>query len=478
MKQLMSGFFHVNGSATVVATARRATSSPAADGSISDRPPSAAYISLAQPQLLRLSRSCRLANQAAAQAPCRLPRRSLCLDAACRKTFLATKIPEPYSRSVAAGAAARVGAPRGHLSSFQRGRWLMTGKAGARDPPEIEASAAVELHPRHSMTGDVAVAAARVREVSVGAPLAVTELSFDSLDSTQKWAERHLDELVYVHLLGAQQQQQQQQDIWGLGDRCLCITATQQTAGVGTRSGETGEERRWVSSAGNLHATYVLQWPLQHQPLLLHLPFVAALSVLRVLQQLGIEGAHIKWVNDVLVGNKKIAGVLCQNTNRAVSVAGAAGAATAGSAPENVVAAAGSAQRDALLVLVGIGINIAKHPRGPMTDCCYQGSTDVCEALQHQQLQQKLLQQQKQRQQLKECSAELHAKVQCPGASFPDKKEVRNRGGIEADPQAALYTQAGIWQRPEDRGQDTFRERVQGRVTQRGTDANATKYLV
>ncbi|OEH78974.1 biotin [Cyclospora cayetanensis] len=213
----------------------------------------------------------------------------------------------------------------------------MTGKAGARDPPEIEASAAVELHPRHSMTGDVAVAAARVREVSVGAPLAVTELSFDSLDSTQKWAERHLDELV----------------------------------------GETGEERRWVSSAGNLHATYVLQWPLQHQPLLLHLPFVAALSVLRVLQQLGIEGAHIKWVNDVLVGNKKIAGVLCQNTNRAVSVAGAAGAATAGSAPENVVAAAGSAQRDALLVLVGIGINIAKHPRGPMTDCCYQGSTDL-----------------------------------------------------------------------------------------------------
>lgn len=244
--------------------------------------------------------------------------------------------------------------------------------------------------PRPAVLADIPLSAAKVRTVC-GASISVVELSFPLLDSTQKWAERHLDELVSVHL---QQRQQQHQGTW-----CLCITATRQTAGVGTRRGDTGEERRWVSAAGNLHATYLLPWKQQQQRLLLYLPFVAALSVQRVLQQLGIACPQIKWVNDVLVNNKKIAGVLCQNTNRSIAAAVAAAAGPKGSA-----AAEGAHAPDDVVVLMGVGLNLVSHPMAQLGDCCYQGSTDVREALQQQQQQQCKQQQQHKQELLRQCN--------------------------------------------------------------------------
>ncbi|CDJ65312.1 biotin-[acetyl-CoA-carboxylase] ligase, putative [Eimeria necatrix] len=240
---------------------------------------------------------------------------------------------------------------------------------------------------------DVPVSAAKVRNVWRSS-LNVTELSFFSLDSTQKWAERHLDELVCAHLLQhLQQQKQQQKQALATGGHCLCVTAAKQTAGVGTRRGDTGEERRWVSAAGNLHATYLLPWKQQQQQLLLHLPFVAALSVQRVLQQLGVKGSKIKWVNDVLVNNKKIAGVLCQSTNRTVAAAAAAAAGNTTSEEPTAKTPQLQAVEDMVVLLLGIGINLAAHPKEHFEDCCYQGSTDVKEALQQQQQHQKRRQQ-------------------------------------------------------------------------------------
>ncbi len=45
------------------------------------------------------------------------------------------------------------------------------------------------------------------------------------------------------------------------------------------------------------------------------LPFVPALSLCKMLKEVyKLKNVHVKWPNDVLVGNKKIAGVLCQET--------------------------------------------------------------------------------------------------------------------------------------------------------------------
>jgi BirA family biotin operon repressor/biotin-[acetyl-CoA-carboxylase] ligase len=111
----------------------------------------------------------------------------------------------------------------------------------------------------------------------------------------------------------------------------LVVWARQQTAGRGRRG------RRWLSPAGNLHATFVPR-PDIAADRAAQLGFVAALAVGDALR--GIipdpDAIAYKWPNDVVIEGRKIAGTLIE------SEIGESGVVT--------------------LLVVGIGINLAVAP--------------------------------------------------------------------------------------------------------------------
>ena len=109
------------------------------------------------------------------------------------------------------------------------------------------------------------------------------------------------------------------------------VWALQQTAGRGRRG------RRWLSPAGNLHATFVLP-PDVAASRAAQLGFVATLAVGDALREIIPDPQRIayKWPNDVVIEGRKIAGTLIE------SEIGESG----------VLA----------LLVVGIGINLAVAP--------------------------------------------------------------------------------------------------------------------
>jgi BirA family transcriptional regulator, biotin operon repressor / biotin---[acetyl-CoA-carboxylase] ligase len=127
----------------------------------------------------------------------------------------------------------------------------------------------------------------------------------------------------------------------GAGERGpLWITASRQTAGRGRRG------RSWISEPGNLYATLLLTdpGPMEHWP---QLSFVAALATHDGIAEIAAARApqlRIKWPNDILLGDAKLAGVLIEGEGSAVAV--------------------------------GIGVNCASHPTGtehPATDLAATG---------------------------------------------------------------------------------------------------------
>jgi len=89
--------------------------------------------------------------------------------------------------------------------------------------------------------------------------------------------------------------------------KCYVVTADEQTKGRGTHG------RSWFSPAyASLHATFVFPFPNHQENLLNHLPQVVAYAVLKTLKTYGLE-AKIKWINDVLLDEKKICGILCES---------------------------------------------------------------------------------------------------------------------------------------------------------------------
>ncbi|HCA58117.1 MAG TPA: biotin--[acetyl-CoA-carboxylase] ligase [Blastocatellia bacterium] len=90
-------------------------------------------------------------------------------------------------------------------------------------------------------------------------------------------------------------------------DEGLCIIAREQTAGRG-RHGRT-----WVSEPdAGLYFSIVLRPSLPPESLPL-ITLMAGVAVYVTLSELGLS-PDIKWVNDVLVGEKKISGILAETT--------------------------------------------------------------------------------------------------------------------------------------------------------------------
>ena len=84
----------------------------------------------------------------------------------------------------------------------------------------------------------------------------------------------------------------------------LVIVAGQQTGGRG-RQGRT-----WFSPEGSL-ALSILCYP--EKSWLSELVMCGSLSILDTIEQYGVKEAGIKWPNDVLIGGRKVAGVLIES---------------------------------------------------------------------------------------------------------------------------------------------------------------------
>ncbi|MEP7075228.1 MAG: biotin--[acetyl-CoA-carboxylase] ligase [Acidobacteriota bacterium] len=97
-------------------------------------------------------------------------------------------------------------------------------------------------------------------------------------------------------------------------DEGLCVLARQQSAGRG-RHGRT-----WISASDSgLYFSIVLRPQIQTK----YLPLITLMTGVAVhdaLGELGIE-ADIKWVNDVLVGEKKISGILAETIETSKGIA-------------------------------------------------------------------------------------------------------------------------------------------------------------
>jgi len=84
------------------------------------------------------------------------------------------------------------------------------------------------------------------------------------------------------------------------------VTAERQTAGRGRRG------RQWVSPfAENIYYSLVLRMDGGMRQLE-GLSLVVGLAVLNALREVGVSSAGLKWPNDVLASNKKIAGILLE----------------------------------------------------------------------------------------------------------------------------------------------------------------------
>lgn len=112
----------------------------------------------------------------------------------------------------------------------------------------------------------------------------------------------------------------------GTAPHGLVLMAKRQTKGRGR------QQRVWQSPPGNLYASLVVRpvHPFSEWP---QLSFVMALAVAAGLHEEGFS-IHLKWPNDVLVNEKKIAGLLLEY--------------------------AGSG--DDMALIIGFGVNVGTHP--------------------------------------------------------------------------------------------------------------------
>ena len=114
------------------------------------------------------------------------------------------------------------------------------------------------------------------------------------------------------------------------GPEGLTILADRQTAGRGRRG------RTWVSPPGVGLYTSILLRPPERPARISLLTLVAGLAVAEATREIAAVAARLKWPNDILVGDRKVAGILAEMSTT----------------DERVIC-----------VVVGIGINVNHGPQ-------------------------------------------------------------------------------------------------------------------
>lgn len=109
---------------------------------------------------------------------------------------------------------------------------------------------------------------------------------FSTIDSTNNWGKEHAHELPH--------------------DKITLVTADTQTAGRGRF------KRKWESPPGqNIYATFCFF--VENVNGIGNIPQILAISAATVLRKLNFNPT-LKWPNDVLISDKKIAGILAETT--------------------------------------------------------------------------------------------------------------------------------------------------------------------
>ncbi len=93
------------------------------------------------------------------------------------------------------------------------------------------------------------------------------------------------------------------------------VRADQQTRGVG----RTG--RHWVSDLGGLWLSAVLPTPGPRKAWSI-LPLAVGWAVISALRELGLRDVRLRWPNDLMVGPRKLAGILVETHQPATAVVG------------------------------------------------------------------------------------------------------------------------------------------------------------
>lgn len=93
------------------------------------------------------------------------------------------------------------------------------------------------------------------------------------------------------------------------------VTARTQTAG----RGRTG--RVWVSDLGGLWLSACVPAPGQRKKWSI-LPLVAGWALIEAMRELGIQGLRLRWPNDIMVGSRKLAGLLVEQYRPELAVIG------------------------------------------------------------------------------------------------------------------------------------------------------------
>ena len=149
----------------------------------------------------------------------------------------------------------------------------------------------------------------------------LTHLHFNEIESTQIYCIDRIEEIAN-HVTA---------------DRMYCATAESQSDGIGKYGA------RWVSPKGNLYSTYVLQIPLHKGALQIVQSTAVAVSI--CLERFGVT-TKIKWLNDLLLNDKKVSGILCDSVDVG----------------------------DKRCTIIGIGVNLMNSPHSSWTTSIFEES--------------------------------------------------------------------------------------------------------
>ncbi|CAA9987163.1 Biotin--acetyl-CoA-carboxylase ligase, putative [Plasmodium knowlesi strain H] len=126
--------------------------------------------------------------------------------------------------------------------------------------------------------------------------LGALRLHFDVMDSTQLYCKRNMARLLQNGILQDE-------------ENMVVVTCNEQTNGIGTRDTKKKQDRVWISEKGNIFTTFVLLWKREDIEKVKYLAQTSTVAVSKTLEYFHLV-TKIKWINDVLVNEKKIAGCL------------------------------------------------------------------------------------------------------------------------------------------------------------------------